>query len=71
MTLSDRKADAARLDRSDSRLRSDEGLGGAFTGFIDRVRSGDLGMLPVIVGLIVISVVFSVLNPVFLAPTTS
>ncbi|KFI25999.1 ABC transporter permease [Haematobacter missouriensis] len=68
MTLSDRKADAARLDRSDSRLRSDEGLGGAFTGFIDRVRSGDLGMLPVIVGLIVISVVFSVLNPVFLAP---
>ena len=68
MTLPDRKADAARLDRSDSRLRRDEGLGGAFTGFIDRVRSGDLGMLPVIVGLIVISAVFSVLNPVFLAP---
>lgn len=68
MTLPDSKTDAARLDRSDSRLRRDEGLGGAFTGFIDRVRSGDLGMLPVIVGLIVISIVFSVLNPVFLAP---
>ena len=28
-------------------------------GFIDRVRSGDLGMLPVAVGLVIISVVFS------------
>jgi D-xylose transport system permease protein len=36
--------------------------------FIDRVKSGDLGMLPVAVGLIVISTVFSLLNPVFLAP---
>jgi D-xylose transport system permease protein len=36
--------------------------------FYDRVRSGDLGMLPVAVGLVVISTVFSLLNPVFLAP---
>ena len=57
-----------RLDRSDSRLRKDEGLGGALGAFFDRVRSGDLGMLPVVVGLVVISTVFSVLNPVFLAP---
>ena len=48
--------------------RRDEGLAGAFSAFLDRVRSGDLGMLPVVVGLIVISVVFSALNPVFLAP---
>lgn len=40
-----------------------EGISGAVTGFFDRVRSGDLGMLPVVVGLIVISVVFSSLNP--------
>jgi D-xylose transport system permease protein len=37
-------------------------------GFLDRVRSGDLGMLPVIVGLVLISVVFTSLNPIFLAP---
>ena len=56
------------LDRSDVRVRHDEGIGGAIRGFIDRIRSGDLGMLPVAVGLVLISVVFSVLNPIFLAP---
>ncbi|MCC5958066.1 MAG: sugar ABC transporter permease [Rhodobacteraceae bacterium] len=56
------------LDRSDSRLRQDDGIGGALRGFIDRVRSGELGLLPVAIGLVVISTVFSVLNPVFLAP---
>ncbi len=40
----------------------------AFWSFVDRVRSGDLGMLPVVVGLVLISIVFSSLNPVFLAP---
>lgn len=57
-----------KLDRSDERVRRDEGIGGMLRGFADRVRSGDLGMLPVVVGLVVISVVFSALNPVFLAP---
>ncbi|MFU0507787.1 sugar ABC transporter permease [Pseudaminobacter sp. NGMCC 1.201702] len=58
----------AALDRSDERVRHQEGLAGVFLSFVDRVRSGDLGMLPVVVGLILISVVFSSLNPVFLAP---
>ena len=58
----------AALDRSDSRVRHDDGIGGALRAFVDRVRSGDLGMLPVIVGLILISAVFAALNPVFLAP---
>ncbi|MBP2238452.1 D-xylose transport system permease protein [Sinorhizobium kostiense] len=57
-----------RLDRTDERLRQDEGVLDMAWGFIDRVRSGDLGMLPVAVGLIVISTIFSALNPVFLAP---
>jgi D-xylose transport system permease protein len=61
-------ASAMALDRSDVRVRQDEGLGGTIRGFLDRVRSGDLGMLPVIVGLVVISVVFTSLNPIFLAP---
>ncbi len=44
----------AAFDRSDTRVRHDEGLGGAIRGFIDRIRSGDLGALPVVVGLAVI-----------------
>jgi len=56
------------LDRSDERVRHDDSLSAMARGFIDRIRSGDLGMLPVAVGLVVISVVFSALNPVFLAP---
>jgi D-xylose transport system permease protein len=56
------------LDRSDTRVRNDEGIAGAVRAFIDRVRSGDLGMLPVAIGLVVISAVFTALNPVYLAP---
>ena len=56
------------LDQSDSRLRQDQGVAGALRGFIDRVRSGDLGILPVVVGLILIATVFWSLNPIFLAP---
>lgn len=56
------------LDRSDERVNHADGLAGLVKAFIGRVRSGDLGMLPVAVGLIVISTVFSILNPIFLAP---
>ncbi|MBB4010147.1 sugar ABC transporter permease [Allorhizobium taibaishanense] len=56
------------LDRSDERVKHSVGLAGMLSAFIARVRSGDLGMLPVAVGLIVISTVFSILNPIFLAP---
>ncbi|MBB3543271.1 MULTISPECIES: sugar ABC transporter permease [unclassified Rhizobium] len=61
-------APAAALDRSDERVRHDDSVMAMVGAFIDRVKSGDLGMLPVAVGLIVISLVFSILNPVFLAP---
>ena len=55
------------VDRSDVRVRHDTGLSGAIRGFIDRLRSGDLGALPVVVGLAVIWTVFQSLNPVFLS----
>ena len=61
-------SDKPTLDRADARVRHDDSLKGALKDFTDRLRSGDLGMLPVIVGLVLISVVFSALNPVFLAP---
>ncbi len=59
---------APQLDRADTRVRHDAGLAGAMRGFVDQIRSGDLGMLPVVFGLLLISVVFTTLNPVFLAP---
>jgi len=57
-----------QLDRADARVRHDAGLSGALRRLIDQIRSGDLGMLPVFVGLLLISIVFSTLNPIFLAP---
>ena len=55
------------LDRSDVRVKHVSGVGGAVAAFVDRVKSGDLGSLPVVVGLVVIWTVFTVLNPVFLS----
>ena len=42
------------LDRGDERVRHADGMGGMVRAFVSRVRSGDLGMLPVAIGLIVI-----------------
>ena len=58
----------AALDRSDSRVTHATGVGGTVSAFFDRVRSGDLGSLPVVVGLVIIWTVFTVLNPVFVSP---
>ncbi|MDD1521317.1 MULTISPECIES: sugar ABC transporter permease [Bradyrhizobium] len=69
MTSDTQRVSAARpLDRSDERLKHADTLGSVVSAFVDRVRSGDLGSLPVVVGLIVICTVFESLNPVFLAP---
>ncbi|MEU1971387.1 sugar ABC transporter permease [Microbacterium sp. NPDC019599] len=38
----------------------------AVTSLVERVRGGDLGSIPVVVGLVVIWTVFQILNPVFL-----
>ncbi len=55
------------LDRADTRVRHEAGFGGAVRAFLDRVRSGDLGSLPVVLGLAIIWTVFQSLNPVFLS----
>ena len=55
------------LDRADTRVSHETGIAGSIRAFVDRVRSGDLGSLPVVVGLIIICVVFQSLNPVFLS----
>lgn len=56
------------LDRRDERVAHADTIGGMIGAFVDRVRSGDLGSLPVVVGLLIICTAFQSLNPVFLAP---
>ncbi|RUY24421.1 sugar ABC transporter permease, partial [Mesorhizobium sp. M7A.F.Ca.CA.001.13.2.1] len=56
-----------QLDRADVRVKHEAGIGGAIRRFFDRVRSGDLGSLPVIVGLVIIWTVFASINPIFLS----
>ncbi|TDD26486.1 sugar ABC transporter permease [Nonomuraea diastatica] len=54
-------------DRQDERLQDRAGLAGAVTDVIERARGGDLGVIPVVVGLVVIWTVLQVLNPIFLS----
>ncbi len=63
----DTKIKGPLLDRSDSRVAHTTTFGGAVKAFFDRVRSGDLGSLPVVVGLLVIWTVFTSFNPIFLS----
>jgi D-xylose transport system permease protein len=63
----DGSAPTPLVDRSDERLKQWAGLGGQVRAFVDRVRSGDLGSLPVVVGLAIICAVFQGLNSVFLS----
>lgn len=56
------------LDRSDERVHHHDTIVGLLRAYIDRIKTGDLGMIPVVLGLIIISIVFTLLNPVYLAP---
>ncbi|MCW2521344.1 MAG: transporter permease [Mycobacterium sp.] len=55
------------LDRSDERLQHDAGLNGALRSFWRSVKAGDVGVLPVVLGLLVICTIFQSLNPIFLS----
>ncbi len=57
-------------DLSDERLIQGAGIGGAVRAFGQRVRGGELGSLPVVIGLIVISIVFYAQEPIFLSSRT-
>ncbi len=58
---------APLIDRRDERVTHEAGVGGALRSFGNRVRSGDLGSLPVVVGLVIICTVFQSLSTVFLS----
>lgn len=55
------------LDLHDERLILNEGLLGSVKGFGQRIRRGDLGSLPVVIGLVIIWGIFQILNPNFLS----
>jgi D-xylose transport system permease protein len=57
-------------DLADERLLREQGLAGLLKGFGQRVRGGELGSLPVVIGLIVIALVFYVQDPTFLSSRT-
>jgi ABC-type xylose transport system permease subunit len=54
-------------DLQDERLIASQGIGGFLRVFLSRLRSGDLGSLPVVVGLVVIWGVFQWQNNAFLS----
>jgi ABC-type xylose transport system permease subunit len=58
---------ALPADLQDERLIASQGLGGFLRAFLSRLRSGDLGSLPVVVGLVVIWGVFALRNDAFLS----
>ncbi|WP_318842209.1 ABC transporter permease subunit [Streptomyces marincola] len=55
------------MDLADERLRRGGGARALPAALLDRVRSGDLGVLPIVVGLAVIWTIFQIANPVFLS----
>lgn len=63
----DATASTLAADAADERLISSQGLAGATTAFLGRLRGGELGMIPVIVGLVVIAIVFQINEPTFLS----
>ncbi len=54
-------------DLQDERLRGGSGFRGALSSTMDRLRGGDLGLVPVLGGLAVIWAVLQTLNPIFLS----
>jgi len=60
------EAAALPADLQDERLIASNGISGAVSAFTSRLRSGDLGSVPVVAGLIIIWAVFQIANSSFL-----
>jgi D-xylose transport system permease protein len=60
------ESSTAPTDLQDERLIRPTGVRENLAAQIKRVRTGDLGALPVIIGLLIISVIFQIISPIFL-----
>ncbi len=58
---------AVAADLIDERLIQSQGLGGYWSMLVNRLKGGDLGSIPVVVGLVVICSVFYLIDPAFLS----
>ena len=67
MSRRDDTLPSVAADLQDERLRSNQDIGGLVKVGIERIRGGDLGVLPVFVGLVIIWTVFQSLNSSFLS----
>lgn len=61
------RATAVAADLADERLIQSEGVGGYLSAQLNRLRSGDLGNLPVVLGLVIICIGFYLQNERFLS----
>src|SRR3954452_12666530 len=43
--------------------QKDSSLGGLVRGYMDKVRGGDLGALPAVLGIVVLGILFTILRP--------
>lgn len=68
MTITENSV-APATDLQDERLVTPQGITDSVRATIRRVRGGDLGMLPVVGGIVVIWTIFQILNPTFLSST--
>lgn len=68
MTITENSV-ATATDLQDERLVTPQGITDSIRATIRRVRGGDLGMLPVVGGIVVIWTIFQILNPTFLSST--
>lgn len=59
---------AMPADLQDERILRPSGVRDNLLAMMKRVRTGDLGSLPVVIGLVIIFVIFQALNPAFLGP---
>ncbi len=57
------------LDTTDERLVLRRGALGSLANALARIRSGDIGTLPIIVGIVLVWALFGILNPVFVSST--
>ncbi|HEV3496755.1 MAG TPA: ABC transporter permease, partial [Actinomycetes bacterium] len=55
------------VPESPAELTRSPSIGEYFRSYLDRVRGGDIGSLPAVLGLVVLVIVFSIMRPVFLS----
>lgn len=68
MSTATPQLDPVEVDSEDVALAQPQTLSEAWRAYLLRLRGGEFGSLPIVVGLLLLAVIFAVLNPVFLSP---